>query len=230
MNFEIYCDESCQEVLKDKTAHNYMGLGGIWIPSENRKELKEGIKLIKDKHNIKGEIKWKKVSPAYINFYKEIIEFFFKSDFIRARIIVIDTNQINNTRFNKSDNELGFYKFYYQLLHHWILDYNSYSIYLDMKMISDKTRIKVLNEALQNSNLTSEIKNVQSIHSHESVGIQLADLLTGIVLAKFNNKTTSKSKKYLIEFVESQNKRIIAPTPKGIDKLNIFKINLQGGW
>lgn len=38
MNFEIYCDESCPEVLSDKASHKFMGIGGIWIISNKRIE------------------------------------------------------------------------------------------------------------------------------------------------------------------------------------------------
>ncbi|MCK5740807.1 MAG: DUF3800 domain-containing protein, partial [Chlorobi bacterium] len=84
---------------------------------------------------------------------------------------------------------------------------------------------------LKNSNLTSTIHNVQALPSHESSGIQLADILTGIVTAKFNNKTTSTAKNNLIQHIEKNYLgHKIRPTPKGSDKFNIFKINLRGGW
>lgn len=54
MNFEVYCDESGLEALTRKDAHRFTAIGGIWIPSENRIILKQGIALIKANHNIKG--------------------------------------------------------------------------------------------------------------------------------------------------------------------------------
>ena len=41
MNYEVYCDESCVEALLDKKSHRYAVIGGVWIPSESRSELKD---------------------------------------------------------------------------------------------------------------------------------------------------------------------------------------------
>jgi len=47
MNFKIYCDESCPEVMGDKSSHRYLGIGGIWIPAEKRIEFKDDISNIR---------------------------------------------------------------------------------------------------------------------------------------------------------------------------------------
>lgn len=228
MDFEIYCDESRQEVLSNKNAHSYMAIGGIWTPAFKREDLKFNLKKIKAYHNIYGEFKWNKVSPAYINFYTDILNYFFNNDEIRFRCIVIESDKIDHVQFNENDQELGFYKFYYQLIHHWILDFNNYNIFVDYKLIRDRTRLHVLKDILRKSNITSSIDRVQALPSQESLGIQLADLLTGIVSAKFNRQTQSTTKWELIHFTE--NSKPIRPTNKAEEKFNIFKIKLQGGW
>jgi len=230
MKFEIYCDESGLEALTKKDAHRYMALGGIWLPAEYRPALKMSIKQIKEKHNVFGELKWNKVSPAYLNLYKEVIDFFLDSKELRFRVIIIESEIVDNITFNNTDAELGFYKFYYQLLHHWIFDFNSYFIYLDFKVNRNKGRLHELKKVLNNANLTSDIEHLQALPSHESTGIQLADVLTGMVSAKFNNETTSQAKKELILHVENRLRRKIGPTSKWEEKFNVFKINLRGGW
>lgn len=230
MNFEIYCDESCQEVLIDKQSHNYMGIGGIWIPDDNREDFKYLISTVKKRHELYGEIKWNKVSPQYLDFYKSIIKCFFDTDYLRFRVIVIASQQIDNIRFNQSDAELGFYKFYYQLINHWILDNNEYKIFVDLKTFRDRTRLKVLRNVLDCSNLTSKVSQIQSLPSDESIGIQLADLLTGLVVGKYNNQITGEAKRDLINFTESNLQKTIGPTPIGEVKFNVFRINLKGGW
>lgn len=231
MDFEIYCDESGIEALTQKDAHKYISIGGIWIPTENRKELKEGLQLIKEKHGVFGELKWQKISPKYFELYKEVIDFFFKSTYIRFRVILIDSQKIENDYFNNDDAELGFYKFYYQLLHHWILDNNTYNVFLDLKVNRNKGRLNELKRVLNNSNITSAINQVQGLPSEQSLGIQLADVLTGMVSSKFNGEITSKAKISLIEHFESNCiRRPIAPSPKCEERFNVFRINLQGGW
>ena len=231
MNFEVYCDESGLEALNDKKAHIFSSIGGIWMPSDYRLEFKDSLKHIRSKHKIFGEFKWSKVSPYYLDFYSDIIDFFFSTDNLRFRVILMESDKIDNYKFHNGDSELGFYKFYYQLLHHWILDFNEYDIFLDLKTNRERNRLNSLHKVLNNANLTSNIKQVQWLPSNESPGIQLADFLTGLVGAKFNNKTTSDAKLALINKVEVDHiKRQISPTPKSEEKFNVFRINLNGGW
>lgn len=232
MNFEVYCDESGLEALSRREEHLYSAIGGIWLPEDNRADLKNGLKAVKEKHGIHGELKWQKLSPSYFELYKDIIDYFFQTEFIRFRVILIESSKVDHMRFNNTDAELGFYKFYYQLLHHWIFDFNDYNIFVDLKVNRDKNRLKELRNVLDLSNLTSGISQVQGLPSEQSLGIQLADVLTGLVAAKFNNEIKKGSAKdALIQHIE-QNLigKPIAPTPKWEEKFNVFKINLQGGW
>jgi hypothetical protein len=230
MNFEVYCDESGIEALTRRDAHKFTAIGGIWMPTDFRTSFKESMNTIKEKYNIVGELKWNKVSPAYHSLYLDVINYFFDTSELRFRTILIESKTVDHIRFNDKDAELGFYKFYYQLLHHWIYDFNAYDIYIDFKVNRNKGRVKVLKKVLDASNLTSVINNVQALHSHESLGIQMADILTGLVSAKFNEKISSTSKKSLIELAEKKLNKTITPTPKWEEKFNVFKINLRGGW
>ena len=231
MDFEIYCDESGHEALIQKEAHPYVVIGGIWIPADQRHQLKEGLKVIRQQYGIHGEMKWRKLSPAYFDFYKAVIDFFFQADYIRFRAILVESDKVGHVKFNSNDSELSFYKFYYQLLHHWIFDFNQYEIFLDYKVNHDRQQLPKLCAVLNNSNLTSDIRFVQALPSEQSLGVQLADILTGLVATKFNNQATGSSKLGLIEYIEREYlKKSIEPTGKWEEKFNIFKINLQGGW
>jgi len=198
MDFDVYCDESGLEALLDKKAHTYTIIGGIWFPSDYRQEFKKRMLEIKNAFNISGELKWQKVSPAYASLYQSILEFYFKSDQIRFRAIAIEAAKVDNIKFNNEDAELGFYKFYYQLLHHWIFDFNEYQIFIDLKVNRKKDRLSELKRVLRAANLTSNIKEVQGLHSEESLGIQLADILTGLVGSKMNGKSLVGPKSGLI--------------------------------
>jgi Protein of unknown function (DUF3800) len=231
MDFEVYCDESGLEALTRKDAHLYTGIGGIWIPKEHRITLKKGIATIKHRYQIKGELKWQKVSPAYFDLYKDLVDFFFISDYIRFRLVLIEASKVDHITFNNEDAELGFYKFYYQLLHHWIFDFNNYDIFLDLKINRNRGRLKELERVLDHSNLTSDVKQVQGLPSGQSLGIQLVDVLTGLVTAKFNKEVTGRAKVGLIQYLEEKYlSKPIAPTPKWAEKFNVFRIDLKGGW
>ncbi len=231
MEFEIYCDESGLEALSNKEAHAYSAIGGIWITSEHRQELKDKFNAIRAHYGVKGELKWSKISPKFFNLYLDVIDLFFSSEFIRFRVITMESCKVDHLKFNDHDAELGFYKFYYQLLNHWIFDFNTYEIFLDLKVNRDKGRLISLKNALVCANLTADIRQVQGLPSEQSIGIQIADILTGMVNAKFNRKIESTAKLDLIKHVESQYlHKPIAPTGKWDEKFNIFRINLDGGW
>lgn len=229
MKYEIYSDESCLEAIFDKDAHRYAVIGGVWIPASYRQELKQSINSIKEKYGIRGELKWNKVSPQYFNLYKEFIDLFIQSEYIRFRAIVVDASKINNEVFNDNNAELGFYKFYYQLIQHWLFDGNEYAIFLDHKINAYKSRVHELGRIL-NYATNAVITNVQALPSEESVIIQLADVLTGIVAAKFNSRTVSVAKLALISRIEDFLGHEIAPTVKSENKFNVFNINLRQGW
>lgn len=225
MNYEVYCDESGIEALFDKNAHKYTVIGGIWIPKEYRDQLKKDLNEIKHRFNVWGEIKWNKISPAYLDLYKEVISLFLKSPKIRFRAIIINSANVNHDKYNNGCGELGFYKFYYELIYHWLNPNNVYDIFVDYKVNGYKYRINELEKILRYSN---NVNRVQALPSHESVAIQLADILTGSVASKFNEETVSQAKLEVRDCIEQY--KPIKPTSKGENKFNIFDIHLRKGW
>ncbi len=230
MNYEIYCDESCQDVFtSQKTQCKYMFIGGLWLPADKREALKDDLHAIRLKHKMFSEIKWNKVSLSKINFYMDLVNYFFdKNDDMRFRCVVVDKNKVNLVKYHDADAELGFYKFYYQLLHHWILDFNTYAIYLDIKTSRVRNRLKTLHQCLRRANLSSEIKILQALPSHENIFIQITDLLLGAVNAKFNGQVSGTAKKQIVDRIEARLGHKITATSKGYPKFNIFQIDLAG--
>lgn len=233
MKFDVYCDESRPDLLSSVSPKaNYMVLGSLWLKAENREKFKKEIHSLRNKHKIGGEFKWQKVSPSKEEFYTELIEWFFnKKEELRFRCIAIDHKDVNLKLHHENDQELGFYKFYYQLLHHWILDCNEYSIFLDYKSNRRRERLPVLKEYIAFSNLSAQIKNVQAIKSNESVLIQVVDVLTGIASAKLNRIITpGSSKDGITKHIEKLLGEQIMGTPRAEQKFNVFLIDLRGGW
>lgn len=85
----IYCDESCH--LQNDSS-DIMVLGGISCNDEEKKKIFNDIRLIKVKHNLSSwfEIKWTKISYKKIEFYKELIDYFFKNNLKFRGIIATD--------------------------------------------------------------------------------------------------------------------------------------------
>jgi len=231
VNFEIYCDECRPELFTSSVkSPPFLSIGGIWIPASERDNIKDIVKRLRKKHNVWGEFKWSKISAKSLPFYFSLIDYFFSNENMRFRTILIDSRKVDLFLFHDEDAELGFYKFYYQLIHNWIYDFNEYEIYTDIKTNRLPDRLAVLKNVLINSNLSSKIRSIQALPSKEVILIQLADLLTGAVNAKFNQSVTSQSKLAIIERIEYRLKKEIIPTSKSEEKFNVFKIRLQGGW
>jgi len=233
MIFDIYCDESRPDLLSSQNPQaKYMLIGSLWLPKEFREKFKRDIHDLRNKHKIGGEFKWQKVSPSKISFYKELVGWFnAMGQQLRYRCIVVEHKQVNLKLYHNNDQGLGFYKFYYQLLHHWINDFNEYYFFVDYKSNRNLSALFDLKRCLSLSNLSSAVKGVQAVHSYESVLIQLVDVLTGMTAYRLNDNIRPNSAKFelLCEF-EKLFAHEIRPTVRNEQKFNVFKIDLTGGW
>lgn len=177
-----------------------------------------------------GEIKWSKVSPNRKDFYVELIySSATATTFVFAALPLTAPNA--QPALHDNDGELGFYKFYYQLLHHWVLDFNAYRVFCDIKSNRDPKRLPVLTRCLSRANLTSNIDSIQSLPSHQVVLIQLCDLLLGAASSRINGTLRDgTAKSAVVARLESALGCSLPPTHKREEKFNIFQIRLQGGW
>ena len=232
MKFEVYCDEAFPDLFTSGAPRGtYLMIGALWLPADLRGEVKAKVAALRAQHGVHGEIKWRKISPAKQAFYEDLVDLFFGygSD-MRFRCIAVDRNRMN-LNLHSNDAELGFYKFYYQLLHHWILDLNEYSVFCDLKSSRSPTRLSELRKVLGNANLSATIETVQPLPSRQVVLIQMCDLLLGAASSRLNpGGLESTGKRAIVERIEARLGRKLGPTPKAEEKFNIFKIRLQGGW
>ena len=122
MKFEVYCDESRPDLFASKrSSARHLVIGSLWFPADLRAGYKEELHKLRDRFKVGGEFKWNKVSPSRADFYRELVDWFFsRGEDLRFRCIAVDREQVDLKLFHEDDQELGFYKFYYQLLHHWI--------------------------------------------------------------------------------------------------------------
>lgn len=238
MLIDIYCDESRQDLLVNKASikanNRYVCFGGIWVPNEKRNKLKQQINSIKQRHRISGEFKWGNVSNSKLVFYRELIDLFFlpENEDLYFRCVVIDAMEVDNAQFNDADQELGYYKFYYQLLHNWLTASNDYYIFTDFKTNKDRSRLNELKRIVNLGMCGDRIKIMQAIDSSESVILQLQNILMGTVAYKFNfgSNALSEAKKEVVSLVEEYLGQAIAPMQRNEQKqFNIFKISLRGG-
>lgn len=224
-DINIYCDESCH---LEKDGINVMVLGAVWLPAEKKDEIFGRLKEIKLKHGFKTsfEIKWNKVSAQKIDFYLDIINYFFDDDDFHFRTLIVpDKSSLDHSAFNQTHDDF-YYKMYFDLLKIILSPNFSYNIYLDIKDTQSETKVNKLKEVLRTSHYDFEkriIKNVQQVRSHEVVALQVTDLLIGALSYLHRGLTTSPAKLQLINRIKERSGYSLKSTtlPKE-DKTNIF--------
>lgn len=231
--FDIYCDECFPDLLSSKKPQaKFVVIGSLWLPTSRREDYKKLIHQLRDEHKIGGEIKSRKVSPSRLDFYKALIDFFIDEGLnLRFRAIAIEAGKVDLTRFHQNSAELSFYKFYYQMLHHWLGASNTYRVFCDYQTNQHPARLAELKQVLSNANPLAKFDTVQWVRSKESVLTQLTDVLTGLTSAALNKTPhTGSAKHHLLNYIESKLGRPINPTGVGEQKFNLFQISLDGGW
>ncbi|MET3501116.1 hypothetical protein ABIC45_002728 [Mucilaginibacter rubeus] len=218
--YNLYCDESCHIENDHKP---YMFLASICSSFNQVKKHTEKIKEIKLKHNFFAEIKWSSVSKSKLDFYLELIDYFYATD-LSFRTVGIVKDKINYHAFNKSYDEF-YYTMYYYLLNNNIHTENSYNVYLDIKDTLSARKVNKLKEIL---NIKFGVfRNVQNIRSHESLLMQLTDLLMGAISYLHNDREKlNPAKKILIEKIQEQSKDKLQRTNYS-SKFNLFFIELR---
>lgn len=223
--FNIYCDESTH-LIHDR--HPYMLLGYVSIAYPQIRIAKEAIKNIKNKYNYKDEFKWTSVHQATYKVYAELVDWFFMSD-LEFRAVVVDKTQIDESRQDYTFNNF-YYKMYFQLLHTKVDFQNTYNVYMDIKDTCSSEKLSTLKRIM---GYNSSIGNLQFIRSHESVFIQLADVLMGAINYNLRKKKGDvegrvDAKLKLIEKIQKHsNISLNCSTPLYRKKFNLFFISLK---
>ncbi|OGC78339.1 MAG: hypothetical protein A2Z27_04035 [candidate division Zixibacteria bacterium RBG_16_50_21] len=222
--YNIYCDESCH---LEHDGLGIMSIGGVWCPKSESRRISDIVRLIKDKHKARGELKWTKVSDAKVGFYKELLEYFFDTREIRFRCLVVtDKSKLNHSYFNQGSHDTFYYKMYFSMLRPILSPTNRYNIYLDIKDTRSKNKAQKLREVLCNDvyDFTRQmIVKIQHIHSRESQLIQLADLLIGAVSFRNRGLSASSAKSTIASELESKiGQSLTQSTSLYTEKFNLF--------
>ncbi|MBS0655439.1 MAG: DUF3800 domain-containing protein [Verrucomicrobia bacterium] len=212
--FNIYCDESCH---LENDRQQVMIIGAVWCPQDQSRSIAKRIKAIKKKHGLSPtfEIKWIKVSPAKIDFYMDLINYFFEEKELYFRAVIIpDKTKLCHDAFDH-DHDTWYYKMYFEMLKVLLYPYDRYRIYLDIKDSRSGTKVSNLHNILSNNTYDFQrqiIERIQHVRSHEVEQVQLADLLIGCVLAANRDQVMSTTKQALVEKLRQLSKYCLTRT------------------
>lgn len=223
--YNVYCDESCH---LEKDQAKSMVLGGVWCPQEEVKEFNQRIREIKAAHGLKKdfEIKWTKISPAKLDFYLNVVDYFFDNDDLHFRCLVIpDKTKIDHEKYQQTHND-WYYKMFFCMLKTILNPGSEYYIYLDIKDTNGAVKISKLREVLCNSILDFDrkvVKRIQNIRSHEVGAVQVADLLIGAMGHFHRGLKSSEAKNKVIERIKARSGYSLEKsTLEREDRFNIF--------
>ncbi len=231
--YNIYCDESCH---LENDGEKSMVIGGVWCPANKKDEIFHRLREIKEEHglNKRFEIKWNKVSKGQLDFYMDIVNYFFDNSDIHFRVLIIpNKEELKHELFRQTHDDF-YYKMYFNMLKTLFEPDCAYNIYIDIKDTRGQKKVEKLHEVLCNNHYDFNrelIKRVQQVRSEEVELIALADLLIGAMSYEHRGLTTSEAKMKIIERIKSRSGYSLKnSTLYRENKFNIFiwKGNMYG--
>jgi hypothetical protein len=196
----IYCDES----VKDGCYYSDF-YGGLIVSASQLERLNKLIKELKDRLNLFKELKWIKVSKAYLNKYIEFIKGIFnevRAGNIKVRIM-FRQNAHSPSTLTPYQVENRYYLLYYQLIKHAFgleciqprSNGTRIRIYLDQMPDTEekKDQFKGYLRALQRtvklrkSRIIIESEDIVEVDSHNHVLLQFLDIVLGAMAFRLND-------------------------------------------
>lgn len=203
--YNIYCDESCH--LLDDQNKTFV-LGAIWVEKEKTQKIFQDLRALKAKHNLSPtfEAKWTKVSIGKVDYYCDLVRYFFDTPELHFRGVVVPDKTILNHSAYGQDHNTWYYKMFYLLLNVVVKsnEPSEYNLYLDIKDTRSHLKVLELKRILNiaNSNEGSVAK-AQQIRSHEIELVQLVDMLIGALAYKHRSLEDNTGKRKVIEVIET---------------------------
>jgi len=202
----IYCDESCHLPNDNQRA---MVLGALWCFKAKAKTHNQKIADLKAKHRLSPffEIKWTKISSGKLDFYSDLVNYFFDKRTMGFRAWVIpDKTVLIHDDYNQTHDE-WYYKMYFYLLRNLIFRDRKYHIYLDIKDTRSRKKLQKLQDVLRNANYDFSweiIERIQHVHSHDIGLMQLADLFIGAISYHARGLSSSAAKNDIVQLIKER--------------------------
>lgn len=220
--FNIYCDESCH---MEHDRESIMLLGSVWCPRPAVQANSAAIRALKETHRARGELKWVRVSPSRLDYFTEVLEFFFRTPGLNFRCLVVkDKSLLDHSYFNKGSHDSFYYKMYFYLLRNMMQVGDEYNVYIDIKDSRSQLSVATLGDVVSNSFHDFErrmLGRIQQVRSSESELLQLADFLIGAVGYANRNLSTSEAKLSLVERMRERSRlSLLYSTPPWEEKFN----------
>lgn len=223
--FNLYCDESCH---LQNDGSEVMCVGGIVVPNDKIEKYKTAIKAIKRKYGILQEVKWNTISATHIKMYEELISFFFTSGMSFRCILIKNKGNISAHTLEREEYNSFYFSIIEKLIRYSVQHNggsdNNFRVYLDLKDSHGSKKLRVIENTLsQKLGRGNVVSHLQNIRSHESVFIQLVDILIGAIAYRTRGLDGSSAKLAVVEQIERMSGYILNEgTEPGDDKFSIY--------
>lgn len=227
----IYCDESCH---LENDHQQVMVLGALWCRKDYASEAAERVREIKVRHGLARhqEMKWGKVSPAKVQFYLDVVDYFFDDGELHFRALIVpDKGLLRHEAFGQTHDD-WYYKMYFDLLKVIIDPQLCYHVYIDLKDTKGKAKVAKLHEVLANAHYDFSraiVERIQTVRSHEVELLQMADVLIGALSYINRDLNSSSAKTTLVERIRNRSRYNLRQTTLlREDKVNLFRWHASG--
>jgi hypothetical protein len=227
----IYCDESCH---LQNDHQRVMVLGAVWLPDDKKQEITKRLREIKSEYglDVNFQVKWTKVSPAQVNFYQALIDYFFDDDDLHFRALIVPDKVSAAGQLFGQEHDRWYYQLYYDMLQALLDPDSRYRIYLDIKDTHGITKVARIKESLWSEFEQNLIERVQGVRAKEIGIMQITDLLTGAIAYVHRGLTSSSAKQKLVQRIAERSKKtLLKRTLPQERKFNLYhwqpKENLQ---
>jgi hypothetical protein len=213
----------------EKDHQKVMVLGAVWCPKEKTRQANIELRELKQRFGLTRyfEAKWVKVSPAKIDYYLALLDYYFNNADLHFRALIVpDKEKLSHATFGQTHDD-WYYKMYFDLLKAIFTPHDAYRVYMDYKDSRGGEKVKNLHDILCNNmyDYSREIiRDVQLVRSHECELMQLTDLFIGAIAYVNRELNTSPAKLQIIKKIqELSGYSLTRTTLLHEDKVNIFR-------
>ncbi|HVY12328.1 MAG TPA: DUF3800 domain-containing protein [Alphaproteobacteria bacterium] len=233
-------------IYADESSHNgqrFMLQSGIILPFENLDQVEKAVAEYRQSENMRAELKWERVASQKYGEYKKFTDYFFSlnnNNELHYKALVIDASKIDNRRFNAGNRELGFFKFYYQLLlHSFGRNYGDKEIHVFLDQKSTSQSLDDFKEILNNgmasryNNHARPFKLVEFVDSKKHCLSQMNDVILGGLAHRKNGvhllPQTRQAKKDLSAYI-LKNSNVtddVGDTPRRQSRFSVWNFKMS---
>lgn len=210
LQLAVFIDDAS---IDGKTSH--FGFGTLWVPWRRRGDFSAGIKALREKHGYTSEIKWQKVKRLSIAFYRDLVDWFFRTKWLAFHCIVVPRAdlkmELHNNRIEVARMKAVTVLLSKKIEH--VLRVNpevdaEIRVYVDPLPASypkaDEAMQIIANHVVKaSSGRENAVAELRTRDSKTDPGIQLCDLLLGAVVDAFTQRSSSQEKQELRSLVAS---------------------------